>query len=93
VAVIFLVTFECEDGKDEALVAALKRLDAVPVQDGVWLLETAEAAGDVRARLQRVSAKRPCRIFVGRLQGDYAYLNAPVEAADWLDDRDEWDFG
>jgi hypothetical protein len=90
--VIYLVTFKCEGDKDEAPAAALERLDAVPVQEGVWLLETAEAAAGVRARLQRVAAERPCRIFVGRLQGDYAYLNAPVEAVDWLDDRDECDF-
>lgn len=90
---IYLIAFDFDDGRDdEALVAALRRYDAVPVGDGVWLVETDKSAKDLRAGLKRAVAKRRCRLFVGRLQGEYSYLNVPVEAADWLDDRDEWDF-
>jgi hypothetical protein len=91
--VIYLVTYDFEDGADDAaLIEALGRYDAVPVRDGVWLVEADTTAKDVRAALQRAVAKRRCRLFVGRLQGEGAYLNLPGEAADWLDDRDEYDF-
>ena len=89
---IYLVTYDLDGGDDEALVAALQDCDAVRVRDGAWLVEADVAAKDVRAGLQRAMAKRRCRLFVGRLQGEYAYLDIPVEAADWLDDRDECDF-
>jgi len=90
--VIYLVAYDFDDGDDAALVAALRRYDAVPVRDGAWLVEADKAAKDVRAGLQRAVAEGRCRLFVGRLRGEYAYLNVPVEAADWLDDRDECDF-
>lgn len=91
---IYLVTYELDDdGADDGdLVAAMRSYDAVHVHGGTWLVEADEAAKDVRARLGRATRKRRCRLFAGRLQGDYAYLNLSVEAADWLDDRDECDF-
>lgn len=90
---IYLVTYDFEDGgDDEALVAALESCDAVPLRDGVWLVEADATAQDLRAALQRPTAKRRCRLFVGRLQGECAHRNLPGEAADWLDDRDEYDF-
>lgn len=88
---IYLIVYDC-DGDDAALAAVLGRYDAVPVAEGAWLLETDKAAKTLRAALKRATAEGRCRIFVARLRGEYADLNLPAEAADWLDDRDEWDF-
>jgi hypothetical protein len=90
---VYLVTYDFEDGGDDgALVAALESCDAVPLRDGVWLVEADGTAEGLRATLQRATAKRRCRLFVGRLQGECAHQDLCGEAADWLDDRDEYDF-
>lgn len=90
---IYLVTYDFDDGADDAaLVAALERYDAVAVRDGVWLVEGDATAKGLRAELRRSAGKRRCRFLVSRLQGECAHLNLPGEAADWLGERDEYDF-